>query len=75
VPKTGKLTRAITNGITNLPQAKLCANLRETLWRGHWTIERSSHYVRDVTLGEDDNHMHTGHAPLSPMPSVRQARH
>lgn len=25
-------------------------------------IESSSHYVRDVTLGEDRNHMHTGHA-------------
>ncbi|MEN9934112.1 MAG: hypothetical protein RLZZ387_691 [Chloroflexota bacterium] len=61
--KTGKTTRAVTYGITNLPPAETSAALLETLWRGHWTIESGSHYVRDVTLGEDGNHMHTGQAP------------
>lgn len=63
VRKTGKTTVAVSYGITNLPPSETSAGLLETLWRGHWTIESGSHYVRDVTLGEDHNHMHTGHAP------------
>jgi hypothetical protein len=53
----------VTYGITNLPPRETSAALLETLWRGHWVIESRSHYVRDVTLGEDRNHMHTGQAP------------
>ena len=30
--------------------------------RGHWGIE-SVHYVRDVTFGEDQSTVRTGHAP------------
>jgi predicted transposase YbfD/YdcC len=63
VLRTGKTSRTVTYGITNLPLAETSAALLETLWRGHWAIESVSHYVRDVTLGEDRNHMHTGHAP------------
>lgn len=63
VYKTGKLTTTVTYGLTNLPPNETSAALLEALWRGHWVIESSSHYVRDVTLGEDRNHMHTGHAP------------
>ena len=60
---SGKTTQTVSYGITNLPLAEASAALLEQLWRGHWTIERGSHYVRDVTLGEDRHHMHTGHAP------------
>ena len=63
VMRTGKTSRSVTYGITNLPQAETSAAVLEMLWRGHWAIESCSHYVRDVTLGEDRNHMHTGHAP------------
>jgi len=63
VYRTGKTTTTVTYGITNLPPAETSAALLETLWRGHWTIESRSHYVRDVTLGEDANHMRTGEAP------------
>lgn len=35
----------------------------EQVWRDHWAIESKSHRIRDVTLGEDANHMRTGHAP------------
>jgi predicted transposase YbfD/YdcC len=63
VSKTGKLTTTVTYGLTNLPPKETSAALLETLWRGHWVIESGSHYVRDVTLGEDRNHMRTGHAP------------
>ncbi len=61
--RTGKTTRAVLCGVTNLPVRETSAALLEQLWRGHWTIESASHYVRDVTLGEDRNHMRTGDAP------------
>ncbi len=32
-------------------------------WRNHWAIENRSHYVRDVTLGEDACQIYRGHAP------------
>lgn len=63
VYRTGKTTRTVLCGVTNLPVAETSAALLEQLWRGHWTIESASHHVRDVTLGEDRNHMHTGQAP------------
>ena len=63
VLKTGKTTTTVTYGLTNLRRGETSAALLERLWRGHWSIESRSHYVRDVTLGEDSNHMHTGHAP------------
>lgn len=31
--------------------------------QGHWSIENSLHWVRDVTLGEDDSQVRTGQAP------------
>jgi hypothetical protein len=63
VYRTGKTTITATYGLTNLPPNETSAALLEALWRGHWTIESDSHYVRDVTLGEDRNHMRTGDAP------------
>jgi predicted transposase YbfD/YdcC len=63
VKKTGKCTVTVTYGITSVPPAEADAKLLERLWREHWTIESRSHYVRDVTLGEDRNHMRTGQAP------------
>jgi hypothetical protein len=31
--------------------------------RGQWTIENSSHHIRDVTFAEDASTVHTGSAP------------
>lgn len=33
--------------------------------RGHWSVENKSHYVRDVTFGEDANQTRTQHAPAN----------
>lgn len=63
VHRTGKTSQTVTYGITNLPPQETSAMLLETLWRGHWAIESKSHYVRDVTLGEDRCHIRSGQAP------------
>ena len=63
VVKTGKRTSEVSYRITSLPCSEAGAAQLEALWRGHWTIENRKHYVRDVTLGEDHNQMHTGDAP------------
>jgi predicted transposase YbfD/YdcC len=61
--QTGKRTQEVSYGITSLPATEAGAAHLEALWRGHWTIENRKHYVRDVTLGEDQNQIHTGDAP------------
>jgi predicted transposase YbfD/YdcC len=48
-------------GITSLTRAQATAEELERLWRGHWTIENRSHYVRDETLGEDRGQAWKGH--------------
>lgn len=63
VVKTGKRSEEISYGITNLAHDQARAAQVEALWRGHWTIENRKHYVRDVTMGEDRNQMHSGDAP------------
>ncbi len=63
VCKTGKRTVQVTYGFTSLTADAARAADLEVLWRGHWTIENRTHYVRDVTMGEDRHQMHTGHAP------------
>jgi hypothetical protein len=60
---TGEISEEVTYGITSLGWEEADAGELERLWRGHWTIENRVHYVRDVTMGEDRNQMHTGNAP------------
>jgi predicted transposase YbfD/YdcC len=57
---SGEYSCAVTYGITDLTPAQAGAAQLECLWRGHWTIENCDHYVRDVTLGEDQGQAHTG---------------
>jgi predicted transposase YbfD/YdcC len=68
-----QMSREVTYGMTDLPPLQAGAVQLEQLWQAHWTIENRSHYVRDVTLGEDRGQAHTGstaHAlPLGAMGS------
>ncbi len=61
--KTGEVSREITYGLTSLGWAEADPEHLEQLWRGHWTIENCSHYVRDETLGEDRCQVWVGAAP------------
>lgn len=63
VRRTGKTTREIVYLITTLSPAFASPQRLLSLVRGHWSIENSLHYVRDVTLGEDRSRLRTGNAP------------
>ncbi len=53
--KTPSAVPAVTvdYGVTSLPDSIATAPDLYGLLRGHWSIENRSHWVRDVTLGED----------------------
>ena len=65
VRKTGKTTREVVYLITDLTQIQASPRRLLDLVRGHWSIENGSHYVRDVSFGEDRSRLHTGSAPQS----------
>ncbi len=51
------------HGITNLTPSEADADQLAALVRGHWSIENSIHWVRDMTYGEDAHRARTGNAP------------
>lgn len=53
----------MTYGITSVPRCLADAATLLGWNRGHWGIENRSHYVRDVTFGEDASQISKGHAP------------
>jgi predicted transposase YbfD/YdcC len=61
--RTGEVEEEITYGLTSLSRERVSIQHIEQFWRWHWTIENRDHYVRDVTLGEDQCQVHTGSAP------------
>lgn len=63
LPQDRLRSEETTYGITSLGWQQADAAQLEHLWRGHWTIENRSHYVRDETMGEDRGRVHRGHTP------------
>jgi predicted transposase YbfD/YdcC len=61
--KTQKKSREVSYAVTSATHEQASAQQIAMLWRGHWSIENKSHYVRDETLGEDRGQIHVGHAP------------
>jgi predicted transposase YbfD/YdcC len=59
----GKTTVDVAHGITSLSPERADAKRLLELTRGHWGIENSLHYCRDVTLGEDASRIRKGVAP------------
>ncbi len=50
-------------GVTSLSVNQASPQLILELNRGHWSIENSLHWVRDVTFDEDRSQIRTGNAP------------
>ena len=55
--------REVVYGITSLPREQAGPADLLRLARGHWRIETRSHYIRDVTFGEDASLVRTGKLP------------
>lgn len=55
--------RECVYGITSLPREQAGPTDLLRLVRGHWRIETRSHYIRDVTFGEDASLVRTGKLP------------
>ena len=56
-------SREVAYAITSVPADQADAATLLEWWRGHWGIENRSHYVRDVSLGEDASRIRSGSAP------------
>ena len=65
-------SREVAYAITRVPTE--CAGPATLLgwWCGHWGIENRSHYVRDVSMGEDASRISSG-AALQVMAAFRNA--
>jgi hypothetical protein len=61
--KTGKERQEVVYGITSLPVGQAGAATLLALIRGHWQIEKRSHWVRDVTFDEDRSQARSGSVP------------
>lgn len=60
---TGKIEEETVFGVTSLDADRADAGCLLTLIRQHWHIENRSHWVRDVTYGEDHSQVRVGQIP------------
>jgi predicted transposase YbfD/YdcC len=72
VQQDGKTSHEIRWFITSVPRKQADADQLLQWARGHWSIENRSHYVRDVTLGEDASRVRKGSGP-EVMAAIRNA--
>lgn len=61
--KSGTVREQSIFGITSLSPEQATHDDLLSLVRGHWRIENRSHYVRDVTFGEDKSQVRSGNLP------------
>ena len=59
----GQWQEAVLYGVTSLPAAIALPERLLKLKRGHWTIENRLHYVKDVTMREDQSTVHKDNGP------------
>lgn len=72
VTRAGRTTYEESYAVTSLTPAQATAPQLQQLWRGHWGIENRLHWVREVTLGEDQGQVRTGSGPQA-LAAVRNA--
>jgi predicted transposase YbfD/YdcC len=63
VVKDGKITQETRYFITSASRSVADAGQLLKWVRGHWSIENRSHYVRDVTMGEDSSRIRKRSGP------------
>ena len=63
VERDGAVSQETRYFITSAPRELADAGALLRWTRGHWSIENRSHYVRDVTLGEDASRIRKGGGP------------
>lgn len=61
--RTGEVQEEVTYGVTSLPGERADAPRLLQIIRQHWHIENRSHWLRDVTYGEDHSQVRVGSIP------------
>ena len=63
VSQGDEATHEVSYAITSVPRSQANAATLLSWHRGHWGIEDRLHWVRDVTMGEDQNRTRVGSGP------------